>query len=141
MTTKQETIVQAVLTLISGTLGGLKGKVYRSRTEALRREETPAAFVELIGNNPTYGVIDFAEWTLQFVIKIITRGAAPDALADPYVQNFYGLIMADRSLGGLVFDINPVLISYNIQDGDQPVCITEMIFQVIFRTGASDLTA
>lgn len=139
MTTKQETILAAVVTLLAGVTG-INGNVWRSRTEAIRREETPSLIVEPIQDIPAYNVIDFAEWTLQFSVKVFTRGSSPDNLADSIVQSVYALLMADRTLIGKVFDITPIGFYYQILEGDQPVGITDLVFQTTYRTKASDLT-
>lgn len=139
MTTKSETILAAIATLAAGTFG-VSGRVYRSRTEALRREETPAIIIEPVQSAATYSVIDFVDWELQLKATVFTRGAVPETQADAIVQDLYARLMADRSLSGLVHDVAPAGISYQNIDGDKPVGITDLVFNVRFRTLADDLT-
>ena len=135
--TKKEVILEYIAT----TLGNIAGiTIYRDRTEAFRREECPCVNIIPIQNVASYGVIDFAEWTLQFSVKIYTRGTLPDNLADALERDIYAALMVDRSLSAKVFDITPVGVYYQVLEGDQPIGITDLVFQTTFRTMASDLT-
>jgi hypothetical protein len=137
MTTKGETVLQTIMTLLTA-IGGLT--VVRSRTEAINRAESPMVVVKPVQMTPDYNVIDFAEWTQQYSVEIYTRGDIPDGLADPFVQSIYAALLADRSLGGKVMDIQAVSVTWDVIDGDQSIGITDMRFATLYRTKASDLT-
>ncbi len=139
MTTKRESILAYVATTLAG-VSGVSGRIYRSRPEPVRREETPSIVVEPMQDVSEYNLLDFIDWTMQFKLTIFTRGAVPDQLADPIVQAAYGLLMADRNLGGLVFDIIPSGIYNQINDGDQAAGTTEMLFTCKYRTASATLT-
>ncbi len=140
MTTKTEAILAYVATLLAGTAAIAAGNIYRSRPEPVSRDESPALLIEKIGETADYSNLAYLDWTLQFRIAIVTRGAVPDTLADPILTSAYSLLMADRTLGGRVFDILPHSINFRVLEGDQPVGITDCIFTVKHRTDAADLT-
>lgn len=138
MTTRRENILSYVMTAMSNDVTGVEG-IYRSRVEALRREETPAVLLEFMQDNADYSTLDQMDWTLQFRVSVITRGDGPDTLADPIVSLIHDTLMADRTLGGLAFDILPVSTQFRPADGDQPIGVTECIFSVRYRTLASTM--
>ena len=136
-TTKRESIIEYIVTALQG-ISGIS--IYRDRTEAFRREEMPVVNVIPVQDVPSYNVIDFAEWVFQFSVKIYTRGTNPDSLSDALERDIYAALMADRTLGGKVFDITSVGFYYQVLEGDQPMGTTDLVFQTTYRTKASDLT-
>ena len=139
MTTKSE----GILTYVSGLLSnvsGVSGRVWRSRADPIRREETPAIIITQMQEVASYNLIDFVDWEMQFKVTVHARGVTPDNAADPVTQSVYAILMADRSLGGRAFDILPAGFYPQIIEGDQNILITDMVFTVRYRTKASDLT-
>ena len=51
MTTRRETILDAVVTALAGTTG-VSTRIYRSRVTAFTREETPSLLVTWNSDNP-----------------------------------------------------------------------------------------
>lgn len=115
-------------------------KVYRSRVEAMRREEGSGIIIEPINDTADYNNLNTVEWLLSFRLAVITRGVKPDQLADPIINSLFSAIMTDRTLGGRVFDVIPSNISFNILEADQPAGITEVVFSARYRTSSDDLT-
>jgi hypothetical protein len=140
MTSKREAIMAAVSTLLASTTG-VSTNIFRSRPEALSRAETPAIILEAEKDVPADENMDFLDWDLQFKVSVITRGAQPDVLADPIVNSFYALLMADRSLGGRVIDLKPLGVAFTIVEGDNPIGLTVCHFSARHRTTATDLTS
>lgn len=140
MTTKRESILAAIETILEGVPGVASGAVYRSRVSALSRQESPAIVIEPVDDVPEYDNLTFMKWTLYVRISVIVRGAIPDQLADPIVENIYSLLMADRNLGGKTFDILPAGTYFDMINGDQPIGVIENRFTITYRTLASDLT-
>ena len=138
MTSKREDIMAAIATLLAATTG-VSGRVYRSRVDAVRREESPAIILEQLEDRVEFTSIGYFDWSMQFRVSVITRGDIPDRLADPVINDIYSRLMADRSLGGLVMDIEPVAISFRMSEGDLPACVSELNFTTKHRTSVTSL--
>lgn len=137
--TRRELILTAVTTIVSG-VSGLANKVFRSRPDAFAREETPVVNIRPMRDTSNANVVPFLNWTLQVAITLMVRGAIPDRIADPYIASITAALMADRTLGGLCFDIQPVDTYFELQDGDKPMMAVNMVFEITYRTNAGDLT-
>jgi hypothetical protein len=134
---KREDLLVHITSIIdSATTAG----VYRSRTEALARNELPAVVIEPVSDQADYNDLAYINWTLQFRAAVITRGVIPDRLADPINQAVFTAIMTDRSLGGRAMDVFPSGTNFQALDGDQPTGVSDNVFTVRYRTSSSDLT-
>lgn len=142
MATKRERILEHIASTVSATTG-VRG-TYRSRPEALRREECPAILVEPVQESQTYSVIDFIECELavkcSVYVRGVTAGESFDTAADPIVSDMYARLMADRTLGGRVFDIVPSGTYFSVVEGDGTLGVVDQQFTIRYRTRASDLT-
>lgn len=139
MTTKREQILSAITSSLAGT-AGVGSRIYRSRVEAFARDEAPAIVVEPDTDNAqTYSDCKL-DWTLTVLVAIHTRGSIPDQLADPIAIDVHSKLMADRSLGGLVIDIMPGQVSWQRDKADLTSLWMVNLFQIRYRTAASDLT-
>lgn len=147
MATKSEQIMTAVAALVADT-AGVQGRVYRSRTEAFSRNESPSLVIEPgIDNADTQPVSSCGiDWTFQLLVAIYTRGMhgingpSPDQVADPVVQSVHSKLMADRTIGGLAFDIWPISRDPQIASGEDPVMWTLLTYRVRYRTNETDLS-
>jgi hypothetical protein len=140
MTTKREQILSAITTALSST-SGVSGRVYRSRVEAFARSECPALVVEPVSDEasidtslPTY------TWRLGVRVAVIVRGNIPDQLADPIVQSLHSKLTADLTLGGYAMDVQPVNVSFELVESDQPTGVVMCDYRVLYRTTVSDLS-
>jgi len=140
MTTKRERILTAVRTALTGTTG-VGTRIYRSRVEAFARSECPALVVEPINDEasidtslPTY------TWRLTVRVAVIVRGNIPDQLADPIVSNMHSRLTADLTLGGYAMDIQPINVSFELVESDQPTGVVMCDYRVLYRTTVSDLS-
>jgi len=140
MTTKRETILAAIRTALTGTTG-VGTRIYRSRVEAFARSECPALVVEPINDEasidtslPTY------TWRLTVRVAVIVRGAVPDQLADPIVQSLHSRLTADLTLGGYAMDIQPINVSFELVESDQPTGVVMCDYRVLYRTTVTDLS-
>lgn len=140
MTSKREDILAAVATILAGT-SGVGGRIYRSRAEALRREESPAVVIEFVSDIPNYDNLNFMNWVLTFRVIIVTRGDIPDQLADPVAVSVYNLLMADRDLGGKVMDLLPGEQRMDIIEGDKPIGVLQGLWIAKHRTSQNALDA
>jgi len=140
MTTKREQILSAITTALSST-SGVSGRVYRSRVEAFARSECPALVVEPVSDEasidtslPTY------TWRLGVRVAVIVRGNIPDQLADPIVQSLHSKLTTDLTLGGYAMDVQPVNVSFELVESDQPTGVVMCDYRVLYRTTVSDLS-
>ena len=79
------------------------------------------------------------DWTLPVLVAIYTRGSIPDQLADPIRVSAHGLLMADRTLGGLALDIVPVGTDPQRDKADLTSLWLVCTYQVRYRTLANNL--
>jgi len=140
MTSKREHILSAITTALGSTTG-VSGRVYRSRVEAFARSECPALVVEPINDEasidtslPTY------TWRLTVRVAVIVRGNIPDQLADPIVSDMHSRLTADLTLGGYAMDIQPINVSFELVESDQPTGVVMCDYRVLYRTTVSDLS-
>lgn len=140
MTSKREHILSAITTALGSTTG-VSGRVYRSRVEAFARSECPALVVEPINDEasidtslPTY------TWRLTARVAVIVRGNIPDQLADPIVSDMHSRLTADLTLGGYAMDIQPINVSFELVESDQPTGVVMCDYRVLYRTTVTDLS-
>ena len=141
MTTKRETILTAIRTALTGTTG-VGTRIYRSRVEPLTRQESPAIVVEPISDSAEQNTaLPTLDWSLTVRVAIIVRGDIPDQVADPIVQSAHAKIMADLSLGGYAIDVQPISVTFDLQEADQPAGVISMDYLVRYRTTVANLEA
>lgn len=139
MTTRAEQIVAHIATLLADT-SGVSGRVYRSRTEAVSRAESPSILIEPSGANATYTNVAQIDWVFVVNVTTIQRGAIPDQAADAVLASLYSKIMVDRTLGGLAFDILPQIVKYDLLDVDGGGMAIGFAFAISYRTESGSLT-
>jgi hypothetical protein len=139
MTTKRESILAGIRTALTGTTG-VSTRIYRSRVEPLARGELPAIVVEPINDvcvqltsTPTL------DWTLTVRIAVIVRGNIPDQVADPIVESLHAKVMADLTVGGHAYDVQPTGVSFDMQEADQPSGVISCDYVVKYRTQVANL--
>jgi hypothetical protein len=141
MTTKRETILTAIRTALTGTTG-VGTRIYRSRVEPFSRGESPAIVVEPISDSAEQNTaLPTLDWSLTVRVAIIVRGDIPDQVADPIVQSAHAKIMADLSLGGYAIDVQPISVTFDLQEADQPAGVISMDYLVRYRTAVANLEA
>ena len=161
MTTHREQILTAVITAISdgasSELGGIDTladwdaivtidsvgelRIYRSRVTPISRSETAAIVVEPISDNAGQNTsLPTLDWTLTVRILVIVRGDTPDSIADPIIESMHSSLMADLTLGGNAYDVQPVLVSFGLVDADQPSGVISCDYAVRYRTSVADLS-
>ncbi len=147
MSTRQEQILAAVATTLAATAGAT-GRVYRSRTEAYARNESPAVSIEPGNGAASSQPVStcYIDWTFQLLIAVYSRGEhgpgrpSPDEVADPVIQSIHSLLMADRSIGGLAMDLWPLSRDPQIISAEDPSTVTVLTYQVRYRTSVLDLS-
>jgi hypothetical protein len=140
MTTKRETILAAIRTALTGTTG-VSTRIYRSRVEPLARGELPAIVVEPVSDNAEQNTsLPTLDWTLTVRIAVIVRGDVPDQVADATVESLHAKVMADLTLGGNAYDVQPVSVSFDLVEADQPSGVISCDYAVRYRTKVADLS-
>jgi len=140
MTTKREQILTAIAAALAST-SGVSGRVFRSRVEAFGRSEVPALVVEPISDDATIETsLPTLTWRLGVRVAVIVRGNIPDQIADPIVQSLHSKLSTDLTLGGYAMDIQPVSVSWELVESDQPTGVVMCDYRVLYRTTVSDLS-
>jgi hypothetical protein len=138
--TKREQILAALRTALTGT-AQVGTRIYRSRVEPFTRGESPAIVIEPVNDTAQQNTaLPTLDWSLTVRVAIIVRGNVPDQLADPIVQSAHGKIMADLTLGGYAIDMQPVGVTFEMIEADQPAGVVSLEYLVRYRTSVADLT-
>lgn len=139
MTTKREQVLTAIRTALTGTTG-VGTRIYRSRVEPLTRQESPAIVVEPVNDSAEQNTaLPTLDWSLTVRVAIIVRGDIPDQVADPIIESAHAKIMADLSLGGYAIDVQPISVTFDLQEADQPAGVIMMDYLVRYRTNVANL--
>jgi hypothetical protein len=138
MTSRRESIINSLATSLAST-SGVSGRVYRSRTDAIRREETPLLMIEPAGETCEMTFNVFIDWTLSIKVAIHNRGDPGDGVDDAIAASLYSIIMADRTVGGLAMNVTPSNVTYEYISGDQTVSVITYYFVILYRTPATSL--
>lgn len=140
MTTKRESIIAAVRTALTGTTG-VGTRIYRSRVEPLARSESPALIVEPVIDNVAQNTsLPTLDHSLDIQIVVLVRAAVPDQTADPIIESLHSKVMADLTLGGLCYDVQPGPTRFTMESADVPVGVIFCTYRILYRTSVSDLS-
>jgi len=140
MTTRRESILTQIATVLTGTTG-VSTRIYRSRVEPLTRGESPALVIEPISDTAEQNTsLPKLDWSLTVRIAVIVRGTIPDQTADATVQSLHSKLMADLTLNGNAYDIQPAGVSFDLVEADQPAGVISCDYLVRYRTALADLT-
>lgn len=141
MTTKREQILVQMATTLAGTTG-VSTRIYRSRVEPIAREESPAIVVEPINDTAAQNTsLPTLDWTLTVRITIIVRGPIPDQQADPIVESLHGKLMADLTLSGIAYDVQPLGVSFVFTEADGAAGEIQCDYRVLYRTSVTNLAS
>lgn len=139
MTTRRETILTAVRTALTNT-AQVGTRIYRSRVEPMARAESPAIVIEPVNDTAEQNTsLPTLDWSLTVRIAVIVRGAIPDQLADPIVEDLHSKLMADLTLGGVAMDVRPVSVNFEMVEADQPAGVISCDYLIRYRTANANL--
>ena len=140
MTMRREDILAEIASTLAETTG-VGSRIYRSRVEPLTRGESPALVIEPISDTAEQNTsLPKLDWSLTVRISVIVRGTIPDQTADATVQSLHSKLMADLTLDGNAYDIQPVGVSFDLVEADQPAGVISCDYLVRYRTALADLT-
>jgi hypothetical protein len=135
---KSERILAAIEAALAPT-AGLDGSIARDRYEPVSREECPYLTIlpeqEPHEQGPTLPVLD-ASMVVQLELSI--SGRPLSMLADPIRVDIHARLMADRTLGGLAYDLQSIGVGWDGAAGE--IGIVRLRYVVKFRTARADLT-
>jgi hypothetical protein len=135
---KSERILAAIEAALAGT-PGLGNRIWRDRYEPVSREECPCLRIfpetEPHDQGPALPVLD-ASLTVQLELNI--SGRPLSTLADPFRAEVHRRAMADRTLGGLSYDIHSMGAGWDGESGE--IGVVRLRYVVRFRTALADLT-
>jgi len=134
---RSEQILQAIETLLASA-DGVNGRVFRDRWEALARNELPAIVLLPLSEDPQEQAIPFMDERLTVAVDILCSGAGLSTLADPIRVSAHGLLMADRSLGGLALDVLPAGTVWDAESGE--IGVLRCRYRAQYRHLITDLT-
>lgn len=141
MATKRESILAAVRTALTGTVG-VGTRIYRSRVEPIARAESSALIVEPVNDIPTQNTsLPTLDHVLNMRVVVIVRASVPDQTADPIIESLHSKMMADLTLGGLCIDVQPGPTEFTLESADVPVGVIFCNFRILYRTSVSDLSS
>lgn len=136
--TKSERIMVALEAALAGT-PGLGPRIWRDRFEPVSREECPALQIfpesEPHEQGPSLPVLDAA---LLVQMELSISGRPLSTLADPIRGEVHRRVMADRTLGGLSYDIRSMGTGWDGESGE--IGVVRLRYIVRFRTARGDLT-
>jgi hypothetical protein len=135
---KSERILAAIEAALAG-ISGLMAPISRDRYEPPSREECPCLRIfpesEQHDRGPSLRVLD-AELLVQMELTI--SGRPLSTLADPIRVEVHSRLMADRTLGGLAYDIRSMGAGWDGEPGE--IGVVRLRYIVRFRTALDDLT-
>lgn len=135
---RREQIIRALDASLA-SLPGVTG-VYRSRVEAYSRDESPALTIEAGQAIPVIHAQCKLDWSMDLLVSAYARGAVPDTAADAVLTAAHGLLMADRTVGGLAINLSPGPVTTDLERADAASCWMTAVFTITFRTSIHDLT-
>lgn len=137
--TIRESILAAVKTAITGTYL-VDDRIFRSRSDAFKRNEFPAISIEPVSDTAQQITIPRLIWSLSVRIIVFANGDVPDQVGDPIVQDMYKKLMSDLSLGGLCMDVEPVSVSFQFQESDNNAIAIISDFKILYQTSLQDIS-
>jgi hypothetical protein len=129
--TKTEQILAAIEAKL--TAAGINCRA--DTAEPYSFESGPAVIVDC-GNEvpvPVTGA-GFIYWDMEVTLWVAAEGTTPKLAPEPTRAAAYAALYADRTLGGLVIDINAGAVNRGIDTANPALGITESIYQIKYRS-------
>ena len=140
MTTKRETILTTISSVLVGTTG-VSDRIFRARQTAFTRSETPSLIIEPQSDTVEQNTsLPTLHHTLTVSISVYVVSSTPHQTADPVVESLHSKLMADLSLNGNAIDIQPSTTNFQFLDSDLGALIVECNYEIIYRTNIDDLS-
>jgi hypothetical protein len=134
-----ERALDAVVAALIGTTG-VGDRVFRSRVQAVTRDETPCIVV--LPGAEEVSVLGRAVDDCRFIVhvEITTRGDPYDAIADPIEVEAHARMKASAGLSALVDSFRKKEKSYDAQEADLTVGCVNVKYELRYLSAADDPT-
>lgn len=139
MATLRENIMAAVLAKLTALTTLPAAKVFRSKTTAVTRDESPCM---VLRKDHELGpeIFNVHQRQLNFIVEIYVRGDNGETDADPIEAEVHQQLMADRTLGGSCVLLGAGDTEYESEDADLAAHRTRMRFSALYRVEPDDLS-
>lgn len=128
--TKTEQIIAAMQSAL-----GTAGLTVREDTEALYSfEDGPVVVLDAGDEYPEPGSIGCASWNLTVQVHIGADGPVPKMAPETARATAHAALFADRTLGGVVIDLNVGPINRGIDEENPARGITRVAYNLKYRT-------
>ena len=138
----RERILAEIVTRLGSTTG-ISSRVFRSRIEAVQRNEMPAIIVMPEGDVPEQRTSSCkVDRKLSVNVMLLIHDDVPDRAADPILQDAHKRILptiggrVDFTLGGLAIDIEEAPTDFRLAATDGAIVVSYVIW---YRTAIADL--
>jgi hypothetical protein len=134
MATRRELILSTWAAALAD-MPQVSGRVWRSRVEALKREESPGVVIDWTQDAPSVSTsLPFLDWNLGARVSVVVRDMLPDLIADPIVAEIHRRTIASTALQALVIDVTPGPQTLELIAADSPAGIVTVPFTIHYRT-------
>lgn len=140
--TAQHAICQAVAAMLASLPMVGSGDVRVQRRRPMPQAVVAQVFVFYDESTPTLKTSDSIVWKTRVRIEHVARDAAgtpADAAADAMLQESYSRILADRKLGGLATDVEPVGIAVTGDEADTALCAGQLLVDITHRCARASI--
>jgi hypothetical protein len=131
-------MVAVVAALTNATDAG--SRVYRSRTVAISRGETPCIAVTPHREETTAFGQDVDKNVFDIEVEIFVRGDPFDELADPILAQVHRLLKNDPGVNALLTEIRKKDKDWDAQEADETAGVVVTTYQVRYLSSANDIT-
>ena len=140
--TAQYAICQAVADLLSSLPRVGAGAVKVQRRRPMPQAVLTQVFVYYDESTPTLKTNDSIVWKTRVRVEHVARdaaGAPADQAADAMLQESYARLLADRKLGGLSTEIDPVGIAVTGDEADTALCAGQLLVDITHRCARTSI--
>lgn len=134
----EQVLSRVVLALLNTT--GADDRVYRSREEALVREESISICIAPDNEESSDFSDKVQESRCDFDVEIYARGDTWDQLADPVVVAVHQILLRDSALLALITRIRKVSRAWHSQEADLTAGVVVLKYRVKYLSPSDDLT-
>lgn len=138
----RESIIQAVMALLSPIALANGVTLIRSPPNGLSREQSPALLIFPESDTVSPRVNDRVD--RQLVLRIValareTEGIAPQTIADGLLVAAHAALFANANLNGLCVGLRELECEWDVEDADALIASLPARYQFSYRTMAHDL--
>ena len=134
--TAQYAICQAVAALLADQPALGDGGVRVQRRRPMPQAVVTQVFVFYDESQPVQKSTSSIVWKTRVRIECVARdaaGASADQAADDLLQAAYARILADRLLGGLATNVEPVGLAISGDEADTALCAGQLLVDITHR--------